>query len=436
MKIKKICVTNFKAFENVTFELNDQFTVFIGDNASGKTSVLDALAVASGSFFLGIDGVSSRTILKNEIRQITVDNQPRPQLPVSIKAHGNVAGETITWKREVTNKSITSKDAGNIKDIAKRILLKSRMKEGRTTELKDIFPLITYYNTCRLCAEHEKIDFQKQKEGILMAYTNSISEKSSSKEFLSWYKTQEDSVSKYNQELDIVHLNAFKEIILKLIPDNRWTDMSFDRKADEFAGTFIDNSGKLEKLGFSQLSDGFRNVIKLAADIAYRCIQLNPHLKERAVIDTTGIVLIDEIDLHLHPNWQKRIVGDLKRCFPNIQFIATTHSPFIIQSLKKQELIILDTKKDDYLVDNPFNYSIEDIAEYKMQVKDVSRSIEFKKRVDIVTEYYTLINQNKEGKLNSEIEELKSQLEKLEEKFSDDPTFIAHLRSERKLYNL
>ncbi len=436
MKINKISIKNFKGFEDVSFELNDHFTLFIGDNAAGKTSVLDALAVASSSFFLGIAGVSSRTISKNEIRQITTDNQPRPQLPVCIKAFGNVSGETINWKREIINKSITSKDASNIKDIAKKILSKSRTQEGRTIEPKDIFPVIAYYSTCRLCAEHEKIDFQKQEEGVLMAYTNSISIKSSSKEFLSWYKTQEDSVFKYRQELDITHLNAFKEIILKLIPDNRWTDMSFDRKANEFVGTFTDNDGSVKKLNFSQLSDGFRNAIKLAADISYRCIQLNPHLKERAVLDTPGIVLIDEIDLHLHPNWQKRIIGDLKECFPNIQFVATTHSPFIIQSLKSNELILLDEKKDDYLESNPINYSIEDIAEYKMNVKDVSRSIEFRKRVDISTNYYALINQKKDGTLDIEIEELKKQLDKLEERFSDDPTFIAHLKAERKLYNL
>ena len=434
MRIKEINIKNFKGFENEIFELNDHFTVFIGDNAAGKTSMLDALAVAAGSFFLGIGGVSSRTISENEIHHITIDNQPRPQLPVSINATGKVADETINWKREITNKSITSKDASSIKDIAKRILSKSRNPAGRTTELTDIFPVIAYYSTCRLCAEHEKIDFQKQEEGVLMAYTNSISVKSSSKEFLSWYKTQEDSVSKYNQELEVSHLNAFKEIILKLIPDNRWTDMSFDRKADEFAGTFIDNDGSLKKLRFSQLSDGFRNVIKLAADIAYRCIQLNPHLKERAVVDTPGIVLIDEIDLHLHPNWQKRIVGDLKRCFPNIQFVATTHSPFIIQSLKSNELILLDAEKDEYLENNPINYSIEDIAEYKMKVKDVTRSIEFNKRVDIATKYYELINQKKDGTLDIKIAELKKQLDKLEETFSDDPTFIAHLKAERKLY--
>lgn len=436
MKIEKINIKNFKCFEDVTFKLNEQFTVFIGDNATGKTSVLDALAVAAGSFFLGIDGVSSKTISQNEIRQITTDNQPRPQLPVTIIAYGKVAGETINWKREITHKSITSKDAINIKDKAKGILSRSRAKEGRTKEIRDIFPVIAHYSTCRLCAEHEKIGFQKQEEGILMAYTNSISGKSSSKEFLSWYKTQEDSVFKYNQDIEIAHLNAFKEIILKLIPDNRWTDMSFDRKTDQFVGTFIDNTGKTEKLGFSQLSDGFQNVIKLAADIAYRCIQLNPHLAERAVIDTPGIVLIDEIDLHLHPNWQRRIVGDLKNCFPNIQFVATTHSPFIIQSLKKHELIPLDIEKDEYLPNNPLDYSIEDIAEYKMNVKDTPRSIEFKKRVDIATEYYTLIHQNKDKATITKIENLKSQLDKLEEKFSDDPTFIAHLKSERKLYNL
>jgi predicted ATP-binding protein involved in virulence len=114
----------------------------------------------------------------------------------------------------------------------------------------------------------------------------------------------------------------------------------------------FERDNKVEKLFFGQLSDGYRNLIGMVADIAYRCIKLNPHLGENVISHTPGIVLIDDLDLHLHPNWQKRIVADLKNIFTSIQFVATTHSPFIVQSLKADELINLDGVKGlDYVHD-------------------------------------------------------------------------------------
>jgi hypothetical protein len=92
-------------------------------------------------------------------------------------------------------------------------------------------------------------------------------------------------------------------------------------------------------------------MIGMVADIAYRCVTLNPHLNQKALEKTNGLVLIDEIDLHLHPKWQKRVVNDLKKTFPQIQFIATTHSPFIVQSLQSDEVINLDKATDsDFFV--------------------------------------------------------------------------------------
>ena len=349
MRIDKLRIKNFKGFEEETFLLNPHFTVFIGDNAKGKTSVLDALAVAAGSFLRGIDvaKLESRSIDKNEIRVVTKDGQPLPQLPVEIHVFGNVNGKSLDegWLRTVDKISpkktnTTYVKAKNIEKVAEDMLKLSR--SGNNV----IFPVIAYHGTGRLWAVHEKLNYQKQEEGVVMAYTNALSAKVSPKEFLEWYKTQEDEVKKFEQPLQISLLKAFKKVVTSIIPDNRWQDIAFDNKENELAGIFTTEEGKKEKLKFTQLSDGYRNIVALAADIAFRAIQLNPHLGEEAVVKTPGIVLIDEIDMHLHPNWQKRIVDDLKNTFPNIQFIATTHSPFIVQSLKSDEIWNLDKLMD------------------------------------------------------------------------------------------
>lgn len=362
MKIDTIHIKNFKGIADEVFPLNTHFTVFIGDNAAGKTSVLDALAVSLGSFFIEMGiGINTRTIQPHEVRTINANGQARPQLPVSILAKGMVNEHEIEWKREIIKQKTTSKDAKSLSQLAQQMMRQSRAGEPV------IFPIIAYHSTGRLWAEHEekKIGYQKQGEGIKMAYDNCLSAKSSSKEFLKWYKTQEDSIAKFDQPLDKAHLTAFKRTVLSLVPDERWQDMAFDRKQNELAGIFTDAQGQKHKLSYRQLSDGFRNIIGLAADIAYRCIQLNPHLAENAVVDTPGIVLIDELDLHLHPNWQRHVVADLKRAFPNIQFVATTHSPFIVQSLEADELINLDNNIETA----PNDLSIDEVSTLFMGVK-------------------------------------------------------------------
>ena len=85
-----------------------------------------------------------------------------------------------------------------------------------------------------------------------------------------------------------------------------------------------------------ELSDGYKNTLSMVADIAYRMAVLNPWLLDRVLTETTGIVLIDEIDLHLHPQWQQRIIGDLRTIFPKVQFIVSTHAPLVINSVKRQ----------------------------------------------------------------------------------------------------
>lgn len=179
MRIDKIRVKNFKGFSEEVFELNPHFTVFTGDNAKGKTSVLDALAVAAGSFLRGIDAAAneSRGIDKNEIRVVTEDIQPLSQLPVEIHAFGTVNGKNITegWLRTIEKLSkkttTTFKKTRSIVMIAEEMLKQSR--SGRDV----LFPVIAYHGTGRLWAEHEekKATCKKTGQGVSQAYNNCLS---------------------------------------------------------------------------------------------------------------------------------------------------------------------------------------------------------------------------------------------------------------------
>ena len=164
--------------------------------------------------------------------------------------------------------------------------------------------------------------------------------------------------------------------------------MAFDVSRDELMIRFAERS-----LPFSFLSDGYRNMVAMVADIAIRCATLNPHLREKSSQETPGVVLIDEIDLHLHPRWQRRVVDDLLRTFPKIQFFGTTHSPFVIQSLPPIEGVQL-LNLDDEHAEEFANKSVEDISEEIQGVELPQRSKRFKDMMEAAEEYFAILSRS------------------------------------------
>ena len=140
---------------------------------------------------------------------------------------------------------------------------------------------------------------------------------------------------------------------------------------------------------FGVLSDGQRNVVAMIGDLAFKAAQLNPHLGERVLTETPGVVLIDELDLHLHPHWQRHIAEDLRRTFPALQFIVTTHSPFIVQSARDGEIIALDAQP----VDKTAGLGIEEIARGLMQVERPEVSSRYEKMVEAAKHYLVTLDE-------------------------------------------
>ena len=175
---------------------------------------------------------------------------------------------------------------------------------------------------------------------------------------------------------------------------------------------------------FTSLSDGYRNVIKIIVDIATRMCILNPYQKENVLKNTPGIVVIDEIDLSLHPTWQRKIIGILKELFPKIQFICATHSPFIIQSLEEGELITLDQPLDSEYSGE----SIEDIAEDIMGVKMVQYSIKKQKMYEAAQDYLKALERAESQK---DLDALRNKMNRLEALYSENPAYLAVIEQER-----
>ncbi len=127
-------------------------------------------------------------------------------------------------------------------------------------------------------------------------------------------------------------LQGIRNAVNEVMADEGWSDFHYSLTFEELSMSHPDHAA----LPLGLLSDGVRAMITLVADLALRCSRLNGHFKELASLQTTGVVLIDEVDLHLHPAWQQRVIGSLRKAFPKIQFIVSTHSPQVLSTVKRE----------------------------------------------------------------------------------------------------
>ncbi len=393
MHIDRIQLRNFKCFTERSFEFRPGFNLLVGENGSGKTSVLEALAVASGSWLLGLSKYSAqckaRSILPAEVQLRAVKEGGRVaryerRFPVEVTANGNVASQEISWTRtlEGVRGRTTSAGSADLKRMGEQI---GRQAMGGEPVM---LPLISYYGTGRLWQQPRDLKAKratsasKARTSVFIGYTNSHDPRSSAADLFRWIQTQQFIALEEGK--NPVELRLLTKAILGCIEGAQ--NLHFSVK---LADLILDIEGQ-GRQPFNNLSDGYRNMIAMVGDIAFKALTLNPHLGMKAAAETPGVVLIDELDLHLHPKWQRRVIDDLKRTFPAMQFICTSHSPFLIQSLQPGELISLreDAGEMEYS-----GQPIENIIEDVQGVKDPQRSRNAEEADHAAEAYFTLLRQ-------------------------------------------
>ncbi|MGO4880646.1 MAG: AAA family ATPase [Bryobacteraceae bacterium] len=355
MRIDELTITNFNGFKHRTFNFHPRFNLLVGDNAAGKTSVLDALALSVGSWFLGVRGYQkSPGIDQDEVRVASyahLDSYTfEKQFPSRIECSGEVMGRRITWARELQREGgrTTTIEAKSIAEAASEA--ERRVRAGEDVTL----PLVCAYGTERLWFEETHhapksgVETSTHKPSRLDGYRDCIRFTIQETALLEWIRDQ-TTFSPPVQEGTI----AFR------IVRNAITACVEGATSCYYDGRYKDLVVLLKKQGphlFRNLSDGQRIVLTLVGDMARRAAILNPHLGDAALRNTPGVVTIDELDLHLHPNWQRRIIHDLKTTFPSLQFIATTHSPQLIGEAQPEEIRMLD---DDETSTPPRSFGID-----------------------------------------------------------------------------
>lgn len=340
MKLKKIVMKNFRCYDDVEIEFEDKLTVIVGENGKGKSAIFDGIAISLAPYIEAFNQVG-RKVKKSDVRRIPIYDEigkeiikMEKKLPVVFSLDAICGEEKLHGRIEFDSKDITY----SVNDFKKYA---QAMQSFVAEDSNIVLPLFAYYGTSRIWVDsnllkEKEIDLANRSYG----YDECLEPSSSYTTFGSWYRqltkliaeTEGDEQEKYQ-----MIKQAVCKAIDSCLKSISLSNIDYSKKLDSFVVTHPD----MGQLLVDNLSDGFRAIISMAADLAYRMVRLNPQLGINAVSNTPGVVLIDEIDMHLHPLWQQTVLMDLMEAFPSVQFIVTTHSPQVLSTVPAESIRVL-----------------------------------------------------------------------------------------------
>lgn len=385
MKVRSLKIQSFRNIDDLSLEFDRRLTVFLGVNGSGKSSILDALATLLNCLPILLkvpdtsltihqknhskkNGSSINSELQKRINRrnwmVTVgalrnflnnfSNAASP--PFNIKNGSRNFSNTIVIQFNESNvewsltKTIDSGYVQRNREWHGLIDLASRIKANLETDNQLSIPLTTYYSTDRLFSASgaEPHDFQVLNP--LDAIDDSLNRSGKIFDrFFQWFRYLEDLENEERRDKPN-HRNCQLSAIRNAIPQflTGFSDLRI-RRSPSIRMT-ISKGG--EELVINQLSDGEKCLLAMVGDLARRLSIANPGLEDP--LKGEGIVLIDELELHLHPQWQRGIISKLLETFPNCQFIISTHSPQIISDVKPENIYVLKSVDNKITATHPY----------------------------------------------------------------------------------
>lgn len=324
MRIESIKIDNFRGLRSVDIpQLDKRVNLFVGINGSGKSSILDALALVFSWFTARMLSPKGRG---RDISKFDVSLNSSSGCLIEL---GLPDGDI--WKL-FKNLKYRKKDSSNLSSMNKMI---ANLRDKLEIYPDEAVPLIAYYGVERIVSSVSIRGGKRDGFSQLEAYRNALRGGNTFDGFFKWFKQSEDYENerfKENQDFRDRGLETVRRVVKKIFPE--YSDLKVSRRP--LAMTI--RKGE-EVFRIDQLSEGEKNYIALVCDIARRLVLANP---VGDPLQGEGIIMIDEVDLHLHPAWQQTIVSKLTDIFPNCQFFMTTHSPVVASDVKGKVFLITD----------------------------------------------------------------------------------------------
>ncbi|MFP5273268.1 AAA family ATPase [Coleofasciculus sp.] len=439
MHIDELHIQNFRCFQEIHFKFSpDNTAILIGINGSGKSAILDCIAALLIQLEIRIlkieltDLFESDTVYKKINKILTIDDIKlgNKEFYASIKISLDSNNE-ICW---YIQKNINQQEIpGNYDQVNHYIeyLRQQLQEENQALNL----PLLIYYRTHRMILGTQPIDLDDLDITIIQCKINQLNayrgafnpEIKNFQDFLIWFRQEEDYENEIRLRQDNAYRNPNLEVIRKAIevflaefPDNHFHNLRVVRSKSQRNIDFTRNpvspsltiTKNNQDFKLEQLSDGEKMLLMLVTDLARRLAIANPGLGVNA-LEGKGIVLIDEIDLHLHPQWQRIVIPSLTRTFPNCQFIVTTHSPQVLSNVKRENVFILEDYQLVEVTPHTYGRDSNSILYELMGVKERPNQVQEK-----INACFALIDEDK-------IEEAKTKLQELAELLGEnDPEVV------------
>jgi predicted ATP-binding protein involved in virulence len=377
MYLRKIVLQNFRCFRHLSLDLHPRLTVLVAENGGGKTAVLDGLAIGLSPVLRYLSTANQRLsgpgIQDIDFRVERVAGNGRAILcrytRIEVETTMGIAWDA--WRAPGKGQ----KPSGRIgqKELARYA---ARILDSLDSELRELLPLFAYYG-----ARRGWLPIPRRLRGTKKDYTqptsaliDALEPLNDFKEMLNWFDIEEANELRANkgrraEEFEPSEsLEAVRAALVHIL-GKKYSNPHFNRQ-HKFVVETEEEPGELQ---VSQLSQGYQSMLALGMDFARRMALANSHLSRlaiselRAIVDCSAqwpdddwpdfassvnmapaIMLVDEIDLHLHPSWQQRVLADLMRAFPCTQFVVTTHSPQVLTTLRKENIRILEQDEDGH----------------------------------------------------------------------------------------
>lgn len=418
MKISSLSLFNLRGFEFAEFTFNPQFNLIAGINGAGKSTVLDAIRTCASHIHRQVQGVRINPFGfdAEDIRF----GSPFADATLHFALDGYDCRFTLREWREI----VARDDPANIERLQREILEIERPGERPRTLMRELAetlnspeptlfspsvadmkvwaaneksaPLVMHFSTRRSMLTERDVEGSKTVAANYPAYFNSLRNS-----MLSIVQTAERMRAQRVQAAEHFPsrraVELLEEAVATFLPqfsNLRPSEGGPPRILIDYEGATLD---------IRQLSDGERSVLVLILDIARRLTQANPTLDD-PIREAEAVILIDEIDLHLHPQWQRKIVGDLTQTFPNCQFIATTHSPQVIGEVAHEHIQMIDGD-DVFMPSHSFGVDSSRVLEELMSTKPRNAGVE-----DKLAKIAKLIGEEKEAEARKAIDALAKEI--------------------------
>lgn len=402
MVITKLHISNYKIYEGentIIFPESNVPVVFVGVNGAGKTTIIEAITGCFWEYYYKIQGKRKAKDDRFNKSNINLNSQEYATVKLDWEANENhplTSGFEIRKTINPTYKHLGTKAIDEYTETLKGDV-------GFYKEEANI-PLIVYYPVERTVLNPSLKATNIATDNQFDAYNNAFDKSVNFNQFFEWFRSAEDLENEIRLNKNASYadkgLDAVRKAILSFLED--FTKIRVKRTVQ--TTLILEKEGKAYEV--NQLSHGEKAIIAMIGDLARRLVIANPGLK--APLHGKGIVMIDELDLHLHPKWQRTILKKLRNTFPKIQFICTTHSPLVINHLSKESIYLLENGKC-----TPLKNKYQDFNTYGADIEDILKLVQGTDHLmpnEIEAKFNTLskfIQQGEIEKANAIIEELK-----------------------------